>query len=117
MESKTAVEEAEQKQRDMEAEMQKMQRELEEAKSAVTILELSKQDEIESVSRQYTQELASLQSIMKGTHLVLLINIEIQIQSDEQELFRLRHIYGYHLHLRLRQRYFLTQCVNGIIVL
>ena len=43
-----------------------MQRELEDAKSAVTILELSKQDEIESVSRQCTEEVASLQQIMKG---------------------------------------------------
>ena len=59
--------------------MQKMQRELEEAKSAVTILELSKQDEIESVSRQYTQELASMQSIMKGRRLVQLTHLEIQV--------------------------------------
>ena len=80
-ESKTAADEAEQKQKDMEAEMQKMQRELEEAKSAVTILELSKQDEIESVSRQYTQELASMQSIMKGTHLVQLINMEAKVSG------------------------------------
>ena len=58
---------AENKRTDMEAEMQKMQHELEEAKSAITILELSKQDEIESVSRQCAEELASLQSIMKGT--------------------------------------------------
>ena len=65
-ECKAATEEAETKRTEMEGEMQKMQRELEEAKSAVTILELSKQDEIESVSRQYTQELASMQSIMKG---------------------------------------------------
>ena len=61
--------------------MQKMQRELEEAKSAVTILELSKQDEIESVSRQYTQELASMQSIMKGRRLVQLTHLEIQLSD------------------------------------
>ena len=104
----------------MEAEMQKMQRELEEAKSAVTILELSKQDEIESVSRQYTQELASMQSIMKGRRLVQLTHLEIQVSDYVPRKVHDQHQVKAHSQLAFAFAftsallYFLSLCMDPI---
>ena len=100
--------------------MQKMQRELEEAKSAVTILELSKQDEIESVSRQYTQELASMQSIMKGRHLVQLTHVEIQVsdyvprKAPDQQQVKAHSWLASAFAFASAVLYFLTLCMDPI---